>query len=103
MRIPEWTFGDKVRKARTLSEMDQREFARAINITPSTLAAYETGRSMPRFKDVRALALRLEEVSHIPSAWFVGFNGRSQDYKAPVSRLARVTKLSSSRAYAAAA
>lgn len=79
LQIPEWTFGDKIRKARSITGMDQRTFAQALGITASTLAAYETGRANPRFKDAGALAARLELLTRIPRAWFIGFNGRPSD------------------------
>jgi transcriptional regulator with XRE-family HTH domain len=89
LQIPEWTFGDKIRKARSITGMDQRAFAGALGITSSTLAAYETGRANPRFKDAGALAVRLEMLTRIPRAWFLGFNGRSSDYTSAVADLAK--------------
>ena len=71
LRIPTWTFADRVRKARIEAAMDQRSFADAVGITSSTLAAYETGRSHPRFKDAGSLATRLEQISNIPRRWFL--------------------------------
>ncbi|WP_181130012.1 helix-turn-helix domain-containing protein [Rathayibacter sp. AY1E1] len=72
-RIPQWTFGDKLRKARTTVGMDQKTFAERVNITPSSLAAYETGRSTPRFRDVHGLAASIELLTGIPRGWFLEF------------------------------
>lgn len=85
LRIPEWSFGDRVRKARLEMGMDQKEFAAAIDITASTLAAYETGRANPRFKDAVPLAKRLEALTQIHRGWFLGSQGQPSDYKAIVS------------------
>ncbi|WP_141899274.1 helix-turn-helix domain-containing protein [Paramicrobacterium agarici] len=79
LRIPQWTFGDRVRKARHESGMDQKEFAAAIGIKSSTLAAYETGRANPRFKDVPVLSKRLELLTRIPRSWFMGFDDQTMD------------------------
>jgi transcriptional regulator with XRE-family HTH domain len=70
-QIPVWTFADKIRKARDITGDNQKQFADRINITASTLAAYETGRSTPRFKDAGSLANRLQIATGIPAAWFL--------------------------------
>jgi transcriptional regulator with XRE-family HTH domain len=71
-RIPEWSLGDRLRKVRVDSGYDQREFAELVGLTSSSLAAYETGRSSPRFKDVQPLAQRIEEVTGVPAWWVIG-------------------------------
>jgi transcriptional regulator with XRE-family HTH domain len=69
--VPTWTFGDKVRKARDISGLLQKEFAAAIDITASSLAAYETGRSTPRFNDAPRIAKRIQMLTSIPFEWFL--------------------------------
>jgi len=69
--LPVWGFSDKIRKARDLSGLGQKEFAARVNLTASTLAAYETGRSSPRFNDAPALAKRLQLLTGIPADWFL--------------------------------
>lgn len=69
--IPNWTFGDKIRKARTQAGMEQRQFAAAINIKPGSLAAYETGRATPRFKDAPVIAKSIQLLTGIPYEWFL--------------------------------
>lgn len=69
--IPGWTFGDKIRKARDIAGMDQKSFASAININASSLAAYETGRSNPRFKDAPQIAKSIQMLTGIPREWFL--------------------------------
>jgi transcriptional regulator with XRE-family HTH domain len=69
--VPTWTFGDKIRKARDISGLGQREFAEQIGITASSLAAYETGRSNPRFGDAPTLAKKIQVLVGIPYEWFL--------------------------------
>lgn len=69
--IPSWTFADKVRKARDVTGMGQVAFAKEVGLSQSTLAAYETGRTRPRFGDVEALAKRLQMRTGIPYQWFL--------------------------------
>lgn len=70
-RLPVWTFADKIKKARAMVGVGQNQFALAVGITSSTLAAYETGRSAPRFKDAAPLAKRIETYTGIPFDWFL--------------------------------
>jgi transcriptional regulator with XRE-family HTH domain len=80
-RIPQWTFADRIRKIRDTTGMTQKEFAVKIGVKASTYATYETGRNQPRFKDVFALAARVEEVSGVPANWLVG---QPSDYRVEV-------------------
>ncbi|QTV79444.1 helix-turn-helix domain-containing protein [Microbacterium sp. NIBRBAC000506063] len=73
--VPDWTFADKFRKARMSIGMEQREFAAALDLTPSTVAAYETGRSAPRFRAVPDLAKRLQLLTKIDYRWFLDVGG----------------------------
>lgn len=70
-KLPVWGFSDKIRKARDLTGLGQKDFAAQVNLTASTLAAYETGRSAPRFNDAPALAKRLQLLTGIPADWFL--------------------------------
>jgi DNA-binding XRE family transcriptional regulator len=45
--IPEWTTGDRMRKARELASLKQSEMAAEIGIGRSTIVTYETGKSEP--------------------------------------------------------
>lgn len=68
--VPTWTFGDRLRKARSVSGMDQRDFAKAIGVTASSVAAWETDRAVPR--DIVAIAKRVAMLTNIPAAWLLG-------------------------------
>lgn len=69
--LPVWGFGDKLRKARDLASMGQKEFATAVGLNPSSLAAYEKGRTSPRFSDAPRLARRIQMLTGIPADWFL--------------------------------
>ncbi len=71
--IPGWTFGDKIRKARRISGLDQREFAARLNLTASTVAAYEGDRAAPRLRDAGALAKSLQMLTGVEASWFLDF------------------------------
>ena len=57
--IPEWTFGDRLRKARDVMGLDRSEFAalgEPGDFTFKTIANYENGLTTPKTFVVRALA-----------------------------------------------
>jgi transcriptional regulator with XRE-family HTH domain len=69
--LPIWGFSDKFRKARDITGLKQKEFAAKVDLTASTVAAYETGRSAPRFGDAQRLAKRLQLLTGVPADWFL--------------------------------
>lgn len=69
---PNWSFGDRLRKARTTVQMTQGEFAEAIGIKEGTLAAWETDRAAPRSRDIVDVAKRIEALTNISTAWLLG-------------------------------
>jgi transcriptional regulator with XRE-family HTH domain len=96
--VPSWTFGDKVRKARDTTGLGQKEFAAKIGVTASSLAAYETGRAAPRFRDAPVIAASIQLLTGIPREWFLVEDGpqpinptkvQQKDYK-PAGSLIRV-------------
>jgi transcriptional regulator with XRE-family HTH domain len=45
--IPDWTLGDRLRKAREHAGLNQAELAEKIGIARSSVVNYESGRSVP--------------------------------------------------------
>lgn len=68
--FPDWSLGDRIRKARVTVSMNQREFADAIKVKEGSLAAWETDRAQPR--NVVAVSKRIEMLTRIPAGWILG-------------------------------
>jgi transcriptional regulator with XRE-family HTH domain len=75
--VPQWTFGDRVRKARGIAGLDQREFSTLINVKPGTLAQWESDRARPR--DIVAVAKRIELAVRVHASWVLGLDGTTPD------------------------
>ena len=45
--VPQWTFGDRIRKIRRHLGMTQGEFAQSIDRGPKSIAAWELGTNTP--------------------------------------------------------
>lgn len=79
--IPEWSFGDRLRKVRReVAQLDQNEFADTLGVGRQGYAAWESGRTSPR--DIVALAKRVELATGVPAAWMLGI-----ETSAPPARL----------------
>lgn len=70
--VPRWEFSDRLRKARSIAQQDQKEFAANLGVTAGSLAGWEAGRSKPR--DVVAVAKRIEVLLGIPASWTLGLH-----------------------------
>lgn len=70
--VPQWTFADRIRKARQSVEMDQKTFALNISKTPSAVAQWEAGNSKPR--DIVNVAKSIEMLTRIPASWILGLD-----------------------------
>lgn len=69
---PAWTLGDRIRKARLSTGMNQRDFAPLIGVKPGSLASWEADNSQPR--DIVAVAKRIEVLTRIPAAWLLSLD-----------------------------
>ena len=56
-RIPQWTLGDRLRKARSLTGLNTRDFAEVIGVSQPTVTAAENDRSKVRTITLNAWAL----------------------------------------------
>lgn len=75
--IPEWTFADRLRKARLTTGMGGREFALRIGCNYSAYAQWEAGNSKPR--DLIETAKQIEAVTGVAAIWLVGMNPQDND------------------------
>lgn len=64
--IPEWTIADRLRKAREVTGMDQRQFADRSGISRNTVSNYETGKTT-RFS--RPMLAAWSMATGVPLAW----------------------------------
>lgn len=84
--IPEWTLGDRLRKAREDAGMDQAALAEALGVSRATISNHEVGigkRGTSRMM-IRAWAL----ATGVPAEWIE--LGTAPDQKPPGYRLALV-------------
>jgi transcriptional regulator with XRE-family HTH domain len=65
--IPQFSVGDRLRKARELTGLDQGQFADEIGVSRGTIYNYENGRSQP--KKVVLLAWQMR--TGVPIEWLM--------------------------------
>ncbi|HEY3545050.1 MAG TPA: helix-turn-helix transcriptional regulator [Propionicimonas sp.] len=66
----EFTFGDRVRKARRVLGLTLDQLAEALSVKKQVVSQWETGVSNPR--SPHAIARRIEYVYGIPAWWILG-------------------------------
>ncbi|SLF13429.1 Helix-turn-helix domain [Mycobacteroides abscessus subsp. massiliense] len=71
--IPVFEFADRLRKARSITGLGQREFADVIGVKAPSIASWEAGNAKPR--DIVALAKRVEMLTRVPASWLLGVDG----------------------------
>lgn len=67
---PQWTFGDRIRKARRKAGMTQKQFAEVLGVGEKAYAQWETDANKPG--DIVAVAQRVQLLTRIPAAWMLG-------------------------------
>lgn len=80
-RVPEWTFGDRIRKIRRDARLSQGEFAAGIDRGSKSVAAWESGTNTPG--DVVAVARRIQLVYGVPAQWTLGLMDETPDPQRP--------------------
>lgn len=81
--IPEWTRGDRFRKARQLTGLTTREFAEQIGVSQKTVTAAENDRTNVRKILLNAWSLK----TGVPVEWLeTGTTGGSPEGGASVTR-----------------
>ena len=68
--VPEWTLGDRLRKARRLTGMTQRDFCAAIDADPKSYAQWEADHNRPR--QLVEVCQAVELVTGVSAAWLIG-------------------------------
>ena len=68
--VPQWTFGDRIRKIRRESGLSQEQFAARIRVTRPQLGAWEANENGPR--DVVAVAVAIQHEFGVPAGWVLG-------------------------------
>ena len=69
LRIPRFTFGDRLRKAREDAGLDQRTIAETLGVTSATISHWETGVNQPR--DLFALVEKWAEITRVDRNWLL--------------------------------
>lgn len=64
-RIPEWTLGDRLRKARLMAGLEQQEFADELGISRGTVHNYEMDRTRVKRPFLLAWSMR----TGVPMEW----------------------------------
>jgi transcriptional regulator with XRE-family HTH domain len=68
--VPEWTFADRLRKARSRTGLSQKKFAAVLQVNDSAYSQWEADNNKPR--DIVAVANRIAMLTGISSAWLLG-------------------------------
>lgn len=68
--VPEWTFGERLAKARRVAGLTQKAMAAVMEVSESTLAAWETGRNQPT--DLFVTVRRWAEATGVSYGWLLG-------------------------------
>lgn len=66
---PEWTVGDRLRKARRSTGMSQRDFAARLGVREMTYANWESDYRHPT--DLAVIARKIRTLTGIPVDWFL--------------------------------
>jgi transcriptional regulator with XRE-family HTH domain len=73
--VPEWTFTDRLRKARESAGMNQEQLAAELFASRAALASWEQGRHRPSELQLR----RIADVCGVPVAWLR--DGAIEEYR----------------------
>ncbi len=68
--VPEWSFGDRLRKVRRETGMTQRGFAALLGVPEPRYAAWEADRATP--SNVVAVAKTAQLATGVPASWLLG-------------------------------
>ncbi len=83
-RIPEFTQGDRLRKARQLTGMNTREFAKEIGVSQKSITDAECDKVKPRRITLMAYSMR----TGVPLEWLE--TGKNPNHSGPGEKLPRL-------------
>jgi transcriptional regulator with XRE-family HTH domain len=63
--VPQWTFGERVRKARTHASLSRTQLAEELGLHPSTIANWERDERMP----TKAMSRKAARACGVSEAW----------------------------------
>lgn len=71
--IPNWSLGDRVRKARRAAGMSQQQLADAIGVKVGSVSSWEADTATPR--DTLAVVSAIAEATSVSVVWLAGLDG----------------------------
>jgi transcriptional regulator with XRE-family HTH domain len=69
--VPEWTLGDRLRKAREVAGIRQDEIAERLGVSPATISNWETGTRHARGGEINMVG-RWARETRVSEAWLLG-------------------------------
>jgi transcriptional regulator with XRE-family HTH domain len=76
LKVPEWTLGERLAKARKEAGLTQEEMAEELDVSHSTVAKWEVGAGQPRnfMKRLQQWA----DLTGVPVGWLLGVGHEQQ-------------------------
>lgn len=68
-RIPTWTFGERLAKAREDADLTQEEVAEKFGVGHATIAKWERNKAQPR--DIFTVVARWSEITGVSEIWLM--------------------------------
>lgn len=72
--VPEFHLGDRLRKARVLADLDQRDMAEAFGVSNGTISNWEAGTVQPR--NLLKMVDRWSSLTGVSAAWILTGSNR---------------------------
>lgn len=72
---PEWTFGDRLAKARRHAGMEQGDMAKALGVSRPTISTWERDESQPRH--LFEVAQQWADLTGVELGWLLGAGSRT--------------------------
>jgi transcriptional regulator with XRE-family HTH domain len=66
-QVPQWTLGDRIRKAREFAGLDQDDIASALYMSRAAVSAWENNHSKPNARKLEVIASKCG----VPLLWLV--------------------------------